>query len=514
MRRIVFRVDASSAIGIGHAARCLTLASYLRGEGAVVSFICRAHDGDLSGIIEKCGFVVHRLGHAASVHNGIAAKTSWLGSPVEVDARQSADVLADEGRPDWLIVDHYGVDAEWERVLRPAVKRLMVIDDLANRSHECDVLLDQNLVTGQDVRYLDKVPEHCRILLGPRFALLDRAYAELHGRVDPRQRDVRRVLVSFGGTDRSNLTARTVAALGSLSIPHMAIDVVVPMDERAAAAVRREASLLANVRVYSNLPTLAQLMAEADLAVGAAGATSWERLCLGLPSLVVTLADNQRPIAESLSQLKLITWLGHDFEVNDQILKDGLASAISAGVNQKQVEESLALVDGRGTERVCSILSATDGIFVRPAGRLDKELLLKWANDPVTRLNSFSSKPISKASHEEWFVKRLTCPAATRIYLAETEHGTPIGQTRFDLKDSIWEIDYSVAPDFRGRRLAVPMLNSALRRFAEDVITGRVRGVVKVDNLASLKVFRALGFESRVGDSKDVVWFERELITR
>ncbi|HPZ14727.1 MAG TPA: UDP-2,4-diacetamido-2,4,6-trideoxy-beta-L-altropyranose hydrolase, partial [Bacillota bacterium] len=206
---IVIRTDASPAIGTGHVMRCLTLANALARKGVGVSFICREHEGNLCDLIEEQGFTVHRLPAPESSFEADAtpAHAAWLGAAWQEDARQTGAVIRTLGiKPTWLVVDHYGLDYRWEEALRPLVGRIFVIDDLADRAHDCDLLLDQNLFADMQTRYAGKVPADCRLLLGPEYALLQPIYAELHDRIPPREGPVRRILISFGGADRDNLT--------------------------------------------------------------------------------------------------------------------------------------------------------------------------------------------------------------------------------------------------------------------------------------------------------------------
>jgi len=169
------------------------------------------------------------------------------------------------------------------------VGRIFAIDDLADRTHDCDQLLDQNLFADMHTRYASKVPEDCRLLLGPEYTLLQPIYAELHDRIPPREGPVRRILISFGGADRDNLTGRALAAFLSLNRPDIDVDVVISGSSLYIHGIREQVAGRDNIHLHSNLPTLAPLMARADLAIGAAGTTAWERVCLGLPGLVVTL---------------------------------------------------------------------------------------------------------------------------------------------------------------------------------------------------------------------------------
>lgn len=302
--KVAFRADASVEIGAGHVMRCLALADGLRLHGAECHFICRDHDGQMGKRISDRGHDVSLLPATVGkvAESGDATYASWLGCGWEEDARQTASVLVHMPL-DWLVVDHYAIDWRWEAALRGSTQRLMAIDDLADRRHEVDLLLDQNL--GRDTAHYDNlVPEGARCLVGPAYALLRpefhglRSYSLLRRNGAPPQR----VLISLGGMDSGNVTGRVLEALAVAGLPPEARVIVVLgrsapwLDAVAELAFRMP--FPCELRV--DIDDMARQMAEADLAIGAAGGSSWERCALGLPSVMMTLAENQREIAAAL----------------------------------------------------------------------------------------------------------------------------------------------------------------------------------------------------------------------
>ncbi|MDD4249869.1 MAG: UDP-2,4-diacetamido-2,4,6-trideoxy-beta-L-altropyranose hydrolase, partial [Methanosarcina sp.] len=429
----VFRTDASLTIGTGHVMRCLTLANALAKRGTDITFICRELEGHLCNLIEEQGFAVHRLSPQMPGFEAEAtpAHAAWLGTTWQEDAHQTKAVIKGlETQPDWLVMDHYALDYRWESALRPLVRSIFVIDDLADRTHDCDLLLDQSLFADPHARYTGKVSEGCRLLLGPEYALLQSIYADLHDCVPPREGPVRRILISFGGADSDNLTGRALAAFLSLNRPDIDVDIVMSGNSPYTPEIRNLMAEHANIHLHSNLPTPAPLMARADLAIGAAGTTSWERLCLGLPALVVTLAENQRPIADGLHRQGLVRWLGHRDEVSEQSLRQSLAELIEEGIDEEWSLRCRSAVDGKGVDRTGAVLTipAETSLRVRHARPSDEALLLAWANDPETRQNSFSSDPIPAEKHHCWFRNRLRDLENCRLYVAETFEGLSVGQ--------------------------------------------------------------------------------------
>jgi UDP-2,4-diacetamido-2,4,6-trideoxy-beta-L-altropyranose hydrolase len=306
---VVFRVDASIQIGTGHVMRCLTLADELSLQGHKCWFICREHQGHLGDVIINKGYSLSLLQAptASSPQQKACASDDyarWLGVPWEEDAHQTLDVILPL-KPDWLVVDHYALDAQWERKLSSAVSKIMVIDDLANRAHECILLLDQNLgrVTED---YQGLLLAECQRLIGPRYALLRPEFAALR---DPsllrrKHPKVKRILISLGGVDRTNVTGRVLTALADSSLPASTeLDIIMGTSAPYLDEVRQQAAQLPfEAKVSVDVQDMAERMYLADLSIGAAGSTSWERCCLGLPSVTVILAENQRVIAEALAE--------------------------------------------------------------------------------------------------------------------------------------------------------------------------------------------------------------------
>ena len=511
---VVFRADASRTIGSGHVMRCLTLATALRDLGMTAVFVSREHDGHLCHVIQERGFAITRLSvsTAAVPIDPTLAHASWLGASWQEDAEQTRVAVEALGaKPDWLVADHYAIDGRWERVLRPAVGQLMVIDDLADRPHDCDLLLDQNLVAQKQTRYAGKVAPSCGLLLGPDYALLQPVYAEAHDRVPARKGPIRRIAISFGGADNDNLTGCSVRGFLKLDRPDIEVDVVVAANSPHALAIREQLAEHANIHLHCSLPTLAPLFAKADLAVGGSGATNWERLCLGLPALVVTMAENQRPIADELSERHLIRPLGDHTVVDEKAIADALRTVIHEGLDVEWSRRCLAAVDGKGLSRVCAAMTVTAStpLLARHARLEDEALLLKWANDPNTRRNAFSQQPITAESHRNWLRGRLRDSGACQLYLVETESGVPVGQVRFDREDRTWGIDYALAPYLRGRGLGRSLLHVALLSLGDVEPGALVSGRVKLSNQPSCRVFESLRFDAhRTGET---VEFRRQI---
>lgn len=354
--RIAFRADAATWIGTGHVMRCATLAERLRAEGAEILFISRQLPGDCCDWLAGRGFDVHRLAAAAAPSATSEADApvhaAWLAVPLQQERQEAAAALAAQDPFDWLVVDHYALGATWERAMRPHARRIFVIDDLADRSHDCELLLDQNLRDDEAI-YARKVPEECRLLVGPGYALLRPEFAEARQTLRSRDGVVRRILVFFGGVDRENLTSTALEAIARLARPNIAVDVVIGPSNPRRSEIEQLCAEMVNVTSHWNVTGMAALLAAADVMLGAAGSITWERACLGLPALVVTVADNQRPIAAAAQRHGILTWLG-DAAV---VTRDGVVAALGQALGmpgrlRAEGARGLALVDGGGTARV------------------------------------------------------------------------------------------------------------------------------------------------------------------
>jgi UDP-2,4-diacetamido-2,4,6-trideoxy-beta-L-altropyranose hydrolase len=335
--KVAIRADASLEIGSGHIARCLTLALGLRTEmNAEVVFLSRPAPGDLFDRIAWAGFRVFPV-HATE--------------PLE-DARETASILDTVSGVDWLVVDHYGLGSEWEAAARSA-RRVLVIDDLADRAHDCDILLNQMPLPDAVERYRGLLPAQTRLLAGPAYALLRPAFARVHDDWRPPSGRVRRVLVSFGGTDPPNMTGRVLEALaGAGDSLDIDIDVVATLAMPQIEELRRLTGELPRTRLHVTVD-MAELMASADLSVGACGMTALERCCAGLPSLVVSIADNQVPNARELAALRAVEYLGTDAEVTRSVIREALWYATREPERiRRMAEAAYAITDGRGTQRV------------------------------------------------------------------------------------------------------------------------------------------------------------------
>ncbi len=302
-RTALFRVDASAVIGSGHLMRCLTLAKALQQSNWQVQFACRAHPGHLIQWLREQNFDVITLQQPSDTQaTGYAA---WLGVTEQQDAVELSEQL--EAPVDLLVIDHYGLSKTFEQAMAGFYRKLLVIDDLANRAHQCDYLLDQNLYPQLHSRYDKLVNKEAQLWLGPSYVLLRPEFARFQRAVDTNKL---RYLVFYGGTDELNLTSITIKALKQLQKTDFHADIVVGLANPHKAELEQLCAEDDRFRLHIQTPHMAELMSKASLMIGAGGSTHWERCALALPALVVTLAENQVASTLSLVEAGVCAYLG------------------------------------------------------------------------------------------------------------------------------------------------------------------------------------------------------------
>jgi UDP-2,4-diacetamido-2,4,6-trideoxy-beta-L-altropyranose hydrolase len=352
---IAFRVDASDQIGTGHCMRCLALADALKERGARIRFVSRYMPNHLRELLLARGLEFRLLdGGLPSIVPDALPHAHWLGVAQARDALDTVATLSDQSW-DWLVVDNYALDAEWESVARKAARKILAIDDIANRRHDCDVLLDQNLYADMDVRYQGKVPVNCTLLLGPKYALLRDEFRHARERVRARKRPVRRVLVFFGGVDAENFTARAIEALAGIRGHEWDVDVVIgaqhPHHSQIEAACAGQGYIF-----HSQTNRMAELMAAADLAIGAGGSATWERCCVGLPCIVIAVAQNQVQAATDISDFGAVEFIGVAEEVSLEKLTQAIEKALDGTWIGRASKLGIELVDAKGTSRIVRMM--------------------------------------------------------------------------------------------------------------------------------------------------------------
>lgn len=347
----VFRVDASTTIGGGHLMRCLTLANRLRDAGCDSHFICRDLPGNYAAWLRETGHSVTLLPAPLQPIVTSDQYLGWLGVTMEMEISQCLSALDALPVFHWIVVDHYALDSRWESAVNRKNARILVIDDLANRTHECQILLDQNHYPNANRRY-NELARHAEMLLGPAYALLRPEFARRRAERCSSSSEVRRLLIFLGGSDNANVTTTVLRALKKVEKPDLEIEVIIGHSNRHRTEIEGHCTFL-GARLSLQVDDMADRMANADLAIGATGVATWERAAVGLPTLAVSVADNQREIARHADQLGILRWLGDADRINDQQWVEALEWAFeNPQVLRIQSMRGMQFVDGLGTNRV------------------------------------------------------------------------------------------------------------------------------------------------------------------
>jgi UDP-2,4-diacetamido-2,4,6-trideoxy-beta-L-altropyranose hydrolase len=462
---LVIRADGDENIGAGHVVRQLALAQAWYDAG---------------------GHVTLASARLASGLRELAAAESL--EIVRVDGPDDLLHVAAERGADWVSVDGYGLADTAEAVVRGG-RPLLVVDDHARvGAPAATVIVAQNLGASAAT-----YPGDALRLLGPRYALLRRAFARAERGGDEARAKASRVLVTAGGGRPPAVLADVVQWINGMNLD-LDIDVIVG---RAADAqnLRKATGDNDRVHVRSAVSDMAAVMVRADLAVAAAGSTSWELCALGVPFAAFSTADNQEPVAAALAEAGVAIDLGWHEALSEQVFVDTVRPFVEDPERRAIMgARGRALVDGHGARRVSAALLAR-GMELRLATRADAELLWRWANDPAVRRWSFSPDEIGWEEHVAWFETRLAS-ADSVIYIAVDEAGGPLGQVRFDMTGHRAEIGVSVAPTHRGQWRAAPLIRAAVDRVCEERSINTVVAQVKDENRASLQAFLAADFDS------------------
>jgi UDP-2,4-diacetamido-2,4,6-trideoxy-beta-L-altropyranose hydrolase len=454
---IAFRVDASHQIGTGHLMRCLTLADRLKSRGAVTCFISRHMPDHLRDLLsrKKHEFRLLNSSPMPIISNNIA-HAAWLGTTQEADAQDVLQELSDN-HWDWLVVDHYAIDARWETALRSGVDSILVIDDLADRQHDCDVLLDQNFYLDMTNRYYGKVPGNCELLLGPRYALLRDEFRVLHENITIRSGPVQRILVFFGGVDSNNFTGLTIKSLSAIEFSGIHVDIVVGTQHPFLEDIEAACSQY-GFTCHIDTDRMAELMAAADLAIGAGGSATWERCCLGLPSIAVSTATNQNQqiLDAALNGLIYAPDIKKNFQ---ESIKKHIFSMIENSLMRRYISsKAIQLVDGKGSKRIVDYLIYKN-IEIRTATESDSESIFLWRNHHAIRAVSRNAKPIVWEDHELWFKSVLN--DTHRYLLIAEKNCEPIGVVRFDKNHNLAEVSIYLVPEMKNSGSGYSILRHA-----------------------------------------------------
>ncbi|MDO9135101.1 UDP-2,4-diacetamido-2,4,6-trideoxy-beta-L-altropyranose hydrolase [Hydrogenophaga sp.] len=486
--RIAIRVDASAIIGTGHLKRCQSLVQALIEQGAQVSLVTRALDGVAAQVLRNAPCPVHWLplpGGSFQTDSTTTPHAAWACVSWVQDAKDTADALQTE-RPDWLVVDHYAFDARWHDAVRAALGcRLLVIDDTADRMLSADALLDHNWALDHRAKYADRLAREPHWLAGPRHALLSPAY-----RSAPRYRfqpAVRSIGIFMGGTDPDGISTRVLVACRAAGF-FGAIEVVSTSANPHLSSLRKACAADAHAQLTLDQPDLAAFFARHDLQIGAGGGATWERCCIGAPTIAIAVAANQLAVVPGLAALGAVR--GATANTLPQVLHEVIEDPAT---RQALGERAAALVDGRGAQRVALHL-LRDSLSLRPATLADAPLLHAWRNHPAVRAVSGSSEPITFKEHQAWMQRVLRTPDRW-LFVAQVG-ALRVGSIRFERTEtSDLEVSLYTDPQLQGLGLGPRLLRAGEQQMHHILQTPfTVQASVVAGNTASHKLFEGSGY--------------------
>lgn len=467
-------------MGTGHVMRMIALAHAWQDCGGETVFLCAEITPALKARLKEEGFLLEKFEASPGSREDLEATCAAI-------AFYGADSIP-------VALDGYQFDADFQLGLKKAGCRLLVMDDYGHAGfYHADWVLNQNISAREEI-YARRAPR-THLLLGTKFALIRREFLKYRGWQRQFPDTARKVLVTLGGSDPDNVTGKVIEALGPLDIE---VKVVVggsnPHLPELQQAVERLKTRPAKIELVQNPTDMPGLMAWADLAIAAGGSTAWELAFMGLPSLFMILAENQVGIATELESAGFGVCLGEGVDFDKGQLQIALRRFLENPAQRHKT--SIAgrnLVDGMGCHRTVRRLNQSATICLRPVSHSDIELLWDWANDPVTRQNSFDSAKIPWEEHSSWCKKKLS-DADCRLWIASNGGSAPVGCVRFDCKESEATISLTVAPSARGKGYGAKIIQQGCDRLFAESSFRLVHAYIKPDNIASVKVFEAAGF--------------------
>lgn len=475
--KVLIRVDASTEIGTGHVMRCLALAQVLQDEGGEAIFVLATHAPNLESRLKSEGMkVVHLDVEMGSIED--ASETS---------------ALAHSCGCQWVVADGYHFLGECQRIIKDAGLSLLFIDDYGHAEHYyADFVLNQNVYAHEG--FYQNRESYTKLLLGTKYALLRREFWQWQGWEREIPPVARKILVTLGGADPDNVTLKVIQAFQEVTVEELEVVVVVggsnPHYEKLLAAVEKSGVSIELRRNVTNMP---DLMAWADVAIAGGGSTTWELAFMGLPYLLIVLADNQKAIANTLNNMEVAINLGWHSDVSAESLSQNITQLIKEEKRRSQMLKlSQDLIDGDGSNR---ILMQLDGkkLRLRKVRYSDRQLLWDWANEMTVREVSFSSEKIPWEDHVKWYDSLLKNPNCI-MYIGVNQDNSPVGQIRYNIEDGDAVISISIAKEFRALGYGTNLIWVASEKIFDFTCIKKIHAYIKASNYASIRAFTNAGF--------------------
>jgi UDP-2,4-diacetamido-2,4,6-trideoxy-beta-L-altropyranose hydrolase len=495
---IVFRVDASAQIGTGHVMRCITLATALKKNGHEIVFVARQLTTELSTKIIESNFQLSLLDYTFSDDFDELPHAHWLKCSQSTDANATIQIIS-KLNVEWVIVDHYGIDYRWHSKIKLHTDKIMVIDDIADRVHDCDMLLDQNFYINMQTRYIGKVPLNCEMLLGPEFLILRDEFILKREQAKLRTTSVKNILVNFGGVDPDNYTKTTLEILAKVTDYEYEVNVVIGTQHPAKDDIK-DYCKKNGFNCYIQTNQMSVLILKADMAIGAGGATTWERCALGLPTIVLPIADNQLELVIDAATVGILYYADIDLKSkNNQNFECHIRALLSNSILRSSISKrAMELIGTSGTNKIVhklSIRENTGELYIREAIFTDANITWSWRNNKLTRQYFFNDIEIKIDDHIKWWCESLD--SKERKLLLGFLSGIPIGVVRFDFENTCSaNISIYLNPDLTGKGLGKRLMLEAEKWFsAKFNLVTKLTAEVKIENQISERMFIACGFK-------------------
>lgn len=475
---VLFRVDVRRESGLGHLMRCLALAQVWLQEGGRAVFLLP--EGIHPSLEEKI------------LADGFSLRHIPAGTGIKEDALITSRMM-DEAGCEWAILDGYPFDTAYQKLLHDAGHRLLAFDDYGHVKHQyADLVLNQNITANPEL-YREREP-YTRLLLGTEFALLRREFWAWRSWQRAIPEKARTLLITLGGSDLNNVTGKVVHAAGQVDGD---VEILAVLGSAQADRVEELSSEIGNakhIRFLISPPDMAELMAEADIAVSAGGSTCWELAFMGVPTMILTTAENQRGISPALAQTGAAIDLGWAAAFDPSAFADRLRKLINSEDTRRRFSErGRRLVDSHGGERVLQAIHGRRFLYLREATLEDSRMIWNWANDPATRSASFSTGTISWDAHSEWYAGKLSDPRHI-MWIAVNDGMEPVGQVRYQIEDRQATVSINLAPGQRGLGYGSRILRLGSVRLFDSDNADIIHAYIKPDNDASRHVFQKAGF--------------------
>lgn len=475
---LLIRVDSGLDMGSGHLMRCLALAQAWQDHGGTVLFVIACELPNAKTRLIEEGFDIINI-----QTNPGSAEDAYLTTE-----------LAHKYNASWVVVDGYRFGGDYQKAIKEAGLNLLFFDDYGHADYyPADVVLNQNIHADEKL-YRNRAA-YTKLLLGTQYVLLRREFLRWQGYQREIPETARKLLITMGGSDPQNATLKVLQALRYIDMDGLEAVVVVgggnPHYETLRDFVR---GVNLPVCFERDVKDISQLMAWADVAITAGGTTCWELAFMGVPFVIVVLAENQQPVAYSLNNIDCALNLGWHWDLSPSRISQHLMKLMQDHKYRTEMSQcGQRIVDGKGAMRVLSYVGFKV-IKLRPACEKDCKLLWEWVNDPLVRNCSFNSDPISWEEHVKWFNKKLYDPNCF-IFIAEDQNGIPVGQIRFDINDEQAEVGLSIDKCWRGLGYGTLLIRYGVKEMFQNTTIKSIHAFIKPCNIGSIKSFERAGFK-------------------